>query len=126
MRNKTVNTKIDFPMDAVRQFCQRWKIRELLLFGSVLRADFHASSDVDLLVHFAVISQIQIIGEAAKRLSNSFRDSHPSIPWQQIAGMRDVLFHSYDRVDLKRVWSVATTAVPDLTKCIKPLLPAEQ
>ncbi len=40
-------------MDAIAQFCQRWKVRELALFGSVLRADFRPDSDVDVLVTFA-------------------------------------------------------------------------
>ncbi len=80
----------------------------------------------DKKTHFAVISQIQILGEAAKRLSMAFRKSHASIPWQQIAGMRDVLIHAYDQVDLKRVWSVATTSVPDLIAYVEPLVPPEE
>ena len=40
------------PMDAIQQFCRRWKIRELALFGSVLRTDFRPDSDVDVLVTF--------------------------------------------------------------------------
>jgi hypothetical protein len=43
------------------------------------------------------------MGEAAKRLSAEFRDSHPEIPWRDIAGMRDVLIHVYDNVDLARI-----------------------
>ncbi|HVX84666.1 MAG TPA: nucleotidyltransferase domain-containing protein [Phycisphaerae bacterium] len=43
---------IDIPMDKIRDFCRRWKIRELALFGSVLREDFRADSDVDVLVTF--------------------------------------------------------------------------
>jgi predicted nucleotidyltransferase len=44
--------KIDLPMDAIRDFCERWKIREFALFGSVLREDFRPDSDVDVLVTF--------------------------------------------------------------------------
>jgi uncharacterized protein len=40
------------PMDAIQQFCRRWKIRELALFGSVLRTDFRPDSDIDVLVTF--------------------------------------------------------------------------
>ncbi len=43
---------IDLPMDAIRDFCQRWKIREFSLFGSVLRDDFRPDSDIDVLVSF--------------------------------------------------------------------------
>jgi hypothetical protein len=43
---------IDIPREAVREFCERWKVRELSLFGSVLRGDFTPESDVDVLVSF--------------------------------------------------------------------------
>ena len=45
--------KIDLPMDAIAAFCEKWKITELSLFGSVLRDDFGPDSDVDVLVSFA-------------------------------------------------------------------------
>jgi predicted nucleotidyltransferase len=44
---------VEFPMDAIREFCQRWQISELALFGSALRDDFRPDSDIDLLVTFA-------------------------------------------------------------------------
>ena len=44
---------IDIPQERVREFCQRWKVAEFALFGSVLREDFHPDSDVDVLVTFA-------------------------------------------------------------------------
>ena len=55
-----------------------------------------ASFEQDLMRQSAVARQIEIMGEATKRLSASFRDSHPNIPWRQIAGMRDILIHAYD------------------------------
>ena len=48
-----VTFHIDLPMDAIRDFCQRWKIREFALFGSVLRDDFRPDSDIDVLGSFA-------------------------------------------------------------------------
>ena len=47
-----VTTNIHLPMDKIAEFCQRWKIKELALFGSVLRDDFRTDSDIDLLVTF--------------------------------------------------------------------------
>ena len=47
-----VTARINLPMNAIREFCGRWKIRELALFGSVLRDDFRSDSDVDVLVSF--------------------------------------------------------------------------
>ena len=51
----------------------------------------------------AILRRIMIIGEATKRLSPEFRKLHSSIPWKQIAGMRDIITHNYDNVDLEEV-----------------------
>lgn len=47
-----VEPRIDLPLDRIRSFCEKWKVREFSLFGSVLRADFRPDSDVDVLVSF--------------------------------------------------------------------------
>ena len=51
------NVQIDIPYEALREFCERWEITELSLFGSVLREDFRSDSDIDVLVSFAEDSQ---------------------------------------------------------------------
>jgi uncharacterized protein with HEPN domain len=81
----------------------------------VSEASFHDSP----LVQDGVIRQLEIIGEAAKRLSAEFRGSHSAIPWRQITGMRDKLIHDYFGVDLKAVWQTATMDVPDLAAVLK-------
>ena len=68
----------------------------------------------DELVQSAVIRQLEIMGEAVKRLSPVFRSDHPLIPWQQIAGLRDRLIHAYDDINNDRIWIIATQDVPDL------------
>jgi uncharacterized protein with HEPN domain len=85
-----------------------------------------ASFELDLMRQSAVIRQIEIIGEATKRLSDSFRASQPDIPWRSIAGMRDILIHAYDHVDLDEVWNTVTLAIPDLITKIEPLIPPEE
>ena len=52
----------------------------------------------------AVIRCLEILGEATKRLRPEFRRLHPDLPWRAMAGMRDVLIHAYDQVDLEEVW----------------------
>jgi len=53
----------------------------------------------------AVLRRLEIVGEATKRLSPEARAMFPDIPWQLAAGMRDVLIHDYDDVNLETVWT---------------------
>ena len=62
----------------------------------------------------AVVRKLEIIGEAAKRLSKEFRSSVPSAPWTAIAGMRDKLIHGYAGVDYEIVWAVVEDELSNL------------
>ncbi len=78
--------------------------------------------DGSALIQSAVIRQIEIIGEASKRLSEPFRAANSHIPWRQIAGMRDLLIHAYDHVDIDEVWNAAQSDIPSLISWIEPLI----
>ncbi len=69
---------------------------------------------VNRLVQDAVIRQFEIIGEATKNLSESFRGTHPLLPWKDMAGFRDKLIHQYFGVDLATVWRSVVDDVPFL------------
>ncbi len=209
---------IAIPQDKIADFCQRWHVAELALFGSVLRDDFRPDSDVDVLVTFelearqglltlvqmkfeleelferdvdlltkksienshnwirrknilgtaqiifpmhrdesslldldnaarkvlafaqgknrdelsddvksqsAMLYQLIVMGEATKRLSTEFRSQHPEISWKTIAGMRDIVAHQYDGVNLETLWDVVQYDIPELLVLLEPLLPPE-
>ena len=74
------------------------------------------------LVQDGVIRQIEIMGEATKRLSSKTKELEPDIPWRDIAGMRDKLIHDYFGVDIERVWLTVTDDLPELASKITALL----
>ena len=80
----------------------------------------------DLRTQSAILYQIALIGEAIKRLSREFRNQHPEVPWDDVAGMRDVIAHKYDRIDLDIVWQVIQRNIPELLSMIEPLLPIQE
>lgn len=65
------------------------------------------------------------MGEATKRLSREFREQHPEVPWDDIAGMRDIVAHQYDRIDLDIVWQVIQRNIPELLNMLVILLPSQ-
>ncbi|MCZ7539416.1 MAG: DUF86 domain-containing protein [Anaerolineae bacterium] len=85
-----------------------------------------AAFEQDIKTQDAVIRRIEVIGEAVRRTSMTFRATHSEIPWQQIAGMRSKLIHEYDRVDLVAVWEVAQQDIPALIAQMEPLIPPDE
>ncbi len=74
----------------------------------------------------AVIKAIEIIGEAASRISPQTRAAHPEIPWPEIIAMRHRLVHGYFEVDLQKVWYTVHREIPSLIALIEPLVPPEE
>lgn len=74
---------------------------------------------------FAVIRALEIIGEAAKKIPDSIRRSHPTVPWRDMAGMRDNLIHGYFGVDLETVWITVVEDLPKLQEEVHRVLKSE-
>jgi len=75
---------------------------------------------------FAVVRALEVIGEAAKHVPEAPRDRHSEVPWREMAGMRDILVHAYDHVDLDEVWRVAAAELTNLIAAVEPIVQAEQ
>lgn len=68
----------------------------------------------DIMLHSAIIRQLEIIGEATKNLSNILRTKYSSVQWKKMAGLRDVLIHAYHEADYSRLWKVVEKDIPKL------------
>ncbi|MDU9376622.1 hypothetical protein McpSp1_12450 [Methanocorpusculaceae archaeon Sp1] len=75
-------------------------------------------------IHYqrALERSLEIIGEAAKKISKSFCDQYPEVQWKGMAGLRDVLIHKYDVVDTLQVWNVVTVKIPILHDQLEQIL----
>lgn len=73
------------------------------------------------LIQDGVIRNLEIIGEATKRISPDLREQHTDIPWRQMAGLRDVLIHDYMGVDLVTVWNVVYRELPKVKSKVKEI-----
>ena len=78
----------------------------------------------DLMVQFAIVRALEIIGEAAASLPEETRATHSSIPWSNMIGMRNRLIHGYFDVDLDIIWSTVTYHLPPLIAALDRLIPA--
>lgn len=73
----------------------------------------------------AVTHNLQIIGEATKQIPESIRQKYPDIPWRQVAGLRDVIAHTYFVVNPKIVWDIINTELKPLQDCVALILESE-
>ena len=73
----------------------------------------------------AVIRQLSILGESARRVPPGFRSKHPELPWRNIVGMRNILIHEYSDTSIRRVWDTVRRSLPSLRKAIEALLKKE-
>lgn len=80
----------------------------------------------DMQAQDAVVRRLEIIGEAARRVSESTRQMRSHLPWPQMIGMRNFVIHQYDVVDLKIVWSTVRNDLPGLITELEQILGGQQ
>lgn len=77
----------------------------------------------DRKTQFAVVRALEIVGEAAKRISQEVRDQYPAVPWRSMTGIRDRLVHDYEHVNVEVVWQTVTDDVPELIRLFESIVP---
>jgi len=74
------------------------------------------------LIQTYLVHHLQILGEAASKVSASFQEQHPEVPWSHIRGMRHILVHDYFRIDPDIVWAAVDKDLPDLKRSLSAIL----
>jgi len=66
----------------------------------------------------SIVRRLEIIGEAVKNIPNDFKEKYPAVPWKKIAGLRDIIIHTYFNIDLDITWEIIKKDLPDLKEKI--------
>ncbi len=74
----------------------------------------------------ALCMKLEIIGEAARTVSDEYKTTHPEIPWHDIIGLRHRIVHEYFRLDLGIIWDIVQKDIPALIAMMEPLIPPEE
>lgn len=81
--------------------------------------------DTDQMLSFALARAIEIIGEAASKVSPETRSATPSVPWVQVIAMRNRLIHAYFHIDNDVIWITVTEEVPELLLALQTIFPKD-
>jgi len=84
---------------------------------------FLASDRERAITRLAVERQLEILGEAARRVSSQFREAHPELPWREMVGLRNVISHEYDKVNYESIFRIVRDRLPALIAMLEPLVP---
>ena len=75
------------------------------------------------LIQDAVIRNLEVIGEASRRVGAEYQLAHPEIPWREMSGLRNILIHDYESVNLEKIWQVIEKELPSVKNTIERMLP---
>ncbi len=76
----------------------------------------------DIILFFGLTKMLEIIGEAAYKLTNEFKAKHPELPWRKIIGMRHVLVHGYNTISPEILWDVIQLDIPPMIPLLEGYL----
>jgi len=85
-------------------------------------SDFHQ----DMLCQDAVMRRLEIIGEAANRISSETKKKLPSIPWREMTNTRNVAIHEYDAIEFDVIWDILQNDLPPLIAALEKIVPPEE
>jgi uncharacterized protein with HEPN domain len=107
-----------------RDIALLWDMREAAreIAQFIKDVDFE-EFETNKVIRYAVERQTLVIGEAAGRVSSTFRDSHPEIPWVSIIAQRNILAHEYGEILVERIWRVASERIPELISLLDSIIP---
>ncbi len=101
-------------------------LSDIIEAGKIIREYVSKKSQDDFLrdslCQDAVIRRLEIIGEAARRISEQTQQAFPELPWGEMIGMRNRLIHKYDDIDVNILWDTVTGDIPDLIEKLDPIL----
>ena len=97
--------------------------REAVLFA---RGRTRGDLDTDRQLVLSLVKDIEIVGEAGTRITETTREQLPAIPWEEIIAMRNRLVHAYFRINLDIVWQTVREDLPKLIALLEPLVPPDE
>jgi uncharacterized protein with HEPN domain len=98
---------------------------EVLFVEQVMQGKTFLDIEDDLLLQKAILRCLEVIGEAAKRISNDFKTKYPDVNWKAMAGTRDKLIHDYFEVDIELVFDITQSHIPSLRRQLEGILKNE-
>ena len=109
------------PLVAVQQMRDN-ALRVLTAMQSRSRSDI----STDEMLQAALIRWMEVIGEAARRVPDEFRERYPGVPWRQTTDLRNVLIHDYDTIDLDLLWRIIQERLPALLEQLQAIIDSER
>lgn len=90
--------------------------------AEMARGKTRSDLDSDRKLNLALVRLLEIVGEAATRMTAADRRQYPGIPWEGMVGLRNRLIHGYDSVDFDILWQIVTKDLPPLIKSLETIL----